>query len=318
MEGGLQDQARRLVGEQGFAVLLLAAAALAYPVNRGGALALPAGGDVCIAIGAKALSERRCLQPGRGEAFRDCGECPEMVVVPAGAFMMGSRENEEKRDDDESPRHEVVIAAPFAIGKFAIRVAEWESCVAGGGCGGYRPIDRDATTTATRGDMPVVGISWHDARAYANWISQKTGKLYRLPTEAEREYVTRAGTTTPYWLGTSISRKQANYLDNPSLAFSLFDPPRPVPVEAFQPNPWGLYQVHGNVYEWVEDCYNHLGYTAAPADGSAWTASACNRRALRGGSFMSGAWALRSSSRNGLPSDNRANTNGLRLVRPLD
>jgi formylglycine-generating enzyme required for sulfatase activity len=145
--------------------------------------------------------------------------------------------------------------------------------------------------------MPVILVSWDDARAYAAWLSHKTGKPYRLLSEAEREYVTRAGTTTPYWWGSSISRDQANYdsdtWDGNSVTRYLKEP---VPVDFFAPNPWGLYQVHGNVYEWVEDCY-HDRYAGAPSDGSAWTAGDCFDRVLRGGGWSSEPSYLRSAAR---------------------
>ncbi len=139
--------------------------------------------------------------------FRDCPNCPEMVVVPAGEFMMGSPENEEGRHSDEGPQHRVRIAQPFAVGRFEVTFDEWDACVAGGGCGGYRPDDNGWG----RGRQPVINVSWDDAKAYVQWLNRGTGKSYRLPSEAEWEYVARAGTTTPFWTGATISTEQANY-----------------------------------------------------------------------------------------------------------
>ena len=152
--------------------------------------------------------ERKCMKPGAGktELFKDCPECPEMVVVPAGSFTMGSPASEPERSGDET-QVRVTIARPFAVGKFAVTFDEWDACVADGGCNGYRPGDQGWG----RGKRPVINVNWDDAKAYATWLSRKTGKTYRLLSEAEREYVTRAGTTTPFWWGSSITPKQANY-----------------------------------------------------------------------------------------------------------
>ena len=151
---------------------------------------------------------------------------------------------------------------------------EWDACVADGGCNGYQPSDEGWG----RGRRPVINVSWDDAKAYVAWLSNKTGKTYRLLSEAEREYVTRAGTTTPFWWGSSISTSQANYDGTNTYGSGVKGEFRheTLPVDSFQPNPWGLYQVHGNVWEWVEDCY-HESYAGAPSDGSAWTFEDCSR-----------------------------------------
>ncbi len=141
-----------------------------------------------------------CVKPGSGQSFRDCPDCPEMVIAPSGSFLMGSPSDELKRYDDEGPQHKVTIAEPFAVGKFAVTFAEWDACVAAGGCGGYQPKDEGWG----RGDRPVINVSWDDAKAYASWLSKETGKTYRLLSEAEREYVARAATTTSFWSGSSI------------------------------------------------------------------------------------------------------------------
>ena len=156
---------------------------------------------------AKPLSaaEERALQPA--DLFKECDHCPEMVVVPAGEFMMGSPALEPSGDDDERPQHRVLLAKPFAVGRFAVTFAEWDACVADGGCKRYRPGDRGWG----RGRQPVINLWWEDARAYVAWLSERTGRTYRLLSEAEREYVMRAATTTPFWWGATISTEHANY-----------------------------------------------------------------------------------------------------------
>jgi formylglycine-generating enzyme required for sulfatase activity len=244
-------------------------------------------------------AEERGLKPK--DQFKECDGCPEMIVVPAGEFVMGSPENEEGRSEDESPQHNVIFQMPFAVGRFAITFEEWDACVADRGCRNYSPGDKGWG----RGRQPVIAIWWDDAQAYVKWLSQKTGKGYRLLSEAEREYVTRAGTTTPFWWGSAISSKQANY--DGSFRFP-FDGgvkgefrKKTLPVDFFEPNPWGLYQVHGNVSEWVGDCW-HQNYEGAPSDGSAWISVDCGRRLLRGGDWNSAPWHLRSASRGALAS----------------
>jgi formylglycine-generating enzyme required for sulfatase activity len=219
-----------------------------------------------------------------------------MVVIPAGHFIMGAPETEEGSSSDEKPQHSVTITRPFAVGRFAVTFHEWDTCVAAKGCKNYRPADRGWG----RGRRPVINVSWEDARAYVAWLSRETGKPYRLLSEAEREYVTRAGTTTPFWWGSYISSCQANYdgeFTYPRTEKQKGEYRRQtVPVDWFQPNPWGLYQVHGNVYEWVEDCWRGT-YEGAPADGSAWVKPDCTEHVLRGGSWNFAPWHLRSANR---------------------
>jgi len=257
---------------------------------------------------------------GVRDSFKECSTCPEMVVVPAGSFVMGSPPNEpgrgvlvglphEPQVDLEGPQHQVSFSRQFAVGKFAVTFAEWDACVADSGCNGHRPNDFERG----RGKLPVINVSWNDAKAYVAWLSLKTGKPYRLLSESEREYVARAGTTTPYWWGSTISPQQANYR---SVAFVLFSDQRTVPVDSFQPNPWGLYQVHGNVYEWVEDCWND-GYADAPTDGSARTSGDCARHVIRGGCFDDPPQNLRAAGRGWASSPGRAMLVGFRVARTL-
>jgi formylglycine-generating enzyme required for sulfatase activity len=190
------------------------------------------------------------------------------------------------------------------------------ACLRDGGCNGYRPADQGWG----RGKRPVININWNDAKGYAAWLSRRTGRTYRLLSEAEREYVTRAGTATPFWWGSSISASQANYDGRFTYGSGEKGEIRQktVSVDTFKPNPWGLYQVHGNVWEWTEDCWNE-SYNGAPADGSAWISGECGRRVLRGGSWITYPFALRSAVRNGgdVLRGNRDETEGFRVARTL-
>ena len=189
--------------------------------------------------------------------------------------MMGSPDSEEGRRSDEGPQHRVRIAQPFAVGRFEVTFDEWDACVAGGGCGGYRPDDNGWG----RGRRPVINVSWDDAKAYVQWLSSRTGKSYRLPSEAEWEYVARAGTTTPFWTGATISTEQANYDGTYTYGAGKKGEyrQRTIPVGSLPANPWGLHEVLGNVWEWVEDCY-HDSYAGAP---ERWKSLGCGQLFVR-------------------------------------
>ncbi len=256
-----------------------------------------------------------CIKPGSGESFKDCPDCPEMVVVPAGGFNMGSPESEPERQANESPQHRVRIAKPFAVGRFPVTFAEWDACVDAGDCGGssYIPDDKGWG----RGDRPVINVSWNDAKTYLQWLSKKTGKQYRLLSEAEREYAARAGSTTPFWWGSSITPEQANY-DGSMEPYKGGGQKgeyrqKTLPVRSFKPNPWGLYQVHGNVWDWVGDCW-HDSYNGAPADGSIWTTGECTFRVLRGGSWLDVPGGLRAAVRGGGDPVDRGGSVGFRVA----
>ena len=277
----------------------------------------PAGRHVAEARGAAAEAERlareREHEPGR--VFRDCDACPEMVVVPAGSFMMGSPSSEEGRDDDEGPVHRVTIPAAFAVGKYEVTFSEWEACVAGGGCDGHRPGDGGWG----RGQRPVIDVTWKDARSYVGWLSRKTGKQYRLLSEAEWEYSARAGTTGPFHFGSTISTDQANYDGDGTYGSGRegVDRRKTVPVGSFPANGFGLHDMHGNVWEWVEDC-RHDSYLGTPSDGSAWTTGGeCSKRVLRGGSWINVPRVLRSADRNWSSTGNRYISVGFRVSRTL-
>jgi formylglycine-generating enzyme required for sulfatase activity len=257
-------------------------------------------------------AEECALKPRN--VFKECVDCPEMVVIPAGRFIMGSPESEADRSRDEGPQHPVTFVTQFAVARFAVTFAEWDACVADGGCNAYRPSDQ----AWGRGRRPVVNVSWDDATAYIEWLSRKTGRGYRLLSEAEREYVTRAGTTTPFWWGATISTQQANYNGNSSYANGPKGEyrGRVVPVDSFKPNPWGLYQVHGNVSEWTQDCY-HSDYSGAPSDGSAWTSGDCSRHMVRGGAWGYEPSTLRAAYRYAEFTGAQVIFEGFRVARPL-
>ena len=344
-----------------------------------------------------------------------------MVVAPAGRFMMGSPWWEIFRWPCEGPVHEVAMAHPFAVGVYEVTFEEWDACVSGGGCGGYRPDDAGWG----RGRRPVVNVSWEDAKAYVAWLSGKTGEAYRLPSEAEWEYVARSGTDTRYfWWGDEIGLNRANceacvfsfdnencvdedapmlmhthwegmpthddgwvdekryasweyarmhfsweeaqeYVEwlsrktgeayrllkesewdevaragtgtghfwwgyesgqdraNYGAAFAKLEggapfagPCRTTPVGSFPANPFGLYDVHGNVWELVEDRW-HGTYHGAPSDGSAWESGKCGKRVMRGGSWRNDAPDLRSARRESRSTSSRGDAVGFRVARTL-
>jgi formylglycine-generating enzyme required for sulfatase activity len=218
--------------------------------------------------------QERALKPK--DTLRECANCPEMVVVPAGSFQMGSTPSEVGRN--EKPQHTVTIGQPFAVGRVELTFDEWDACIAAGGCR-YNPSDG----WGSRGRRPVIDVSWDDAKTYVAWLTEQTGKPYRLLSEAEYEYSARAGTQTAYPWGKDIGNNNANCKG----CFSQWNAEQTVPVGSFKPNAFGLSDMVGNVWEWVEDCY-HDNYDNAPTDGSAWiTGGDCKSRVIRGGAWTS-------------------------------
>lgn len=256
-----------------------------------------------------------------GPGNRDCADCPEMVVVPAGAFQMGSPDGEEARDTHEGPLHTVTFAKPFAIGKYEVTFEEWDACVAAQACGAV------ADDGWGRGRRPVIHVNFEMAMGYAKWLSQKTGQQYRVPSEAEWEYAARGGSTTRWFWGEDSKQacEFANVGDE-SMKQEHPDWPRhdcndgyakTAPVGSFKPNAFGLHDTVGNVWEWVEDCYNP-SYEGAPADGRAWLTGDCVRRLDRGGGWYNKPDSVRSALRYaGDDSARRNNTLGFRVVRTL-
>jgi formylglycine-generating enzyme required for sulfatase activity len=237
------------------------------------------------------------LRGTRGPVFRDCADCPEMIPLSGGAFFLGSPWFENGRSPDEGPRRLVNVGA-FAVGRFEVTFAEYDACVADGGCA-QRPND----SGWGRGRRPVTKVSWEDAQSYVRWLSAKTGHGYRLLTEAEWEYAARAGSTTPYWTGATIAESQARYSAN-----------KTIEVGAFPANRFGLYDTAGNVWEWVQDCFEG-SYSGAPTDIAERDANACSGRVLRGGTWEYGARQLRSANRVGDDPTNRFDYVGFRVAR---
>ena len=291
------------------------------------------------------------LKPG--DAFKDCDVCPEMVMIPAGTFMMGSSEAERRWAVDqggraewyksEGPRHRVTIGNAFVLGKFEVTRDEFAAFAketghdASGGCTVYVQSKSEVNAIkswrnpgfAQSGRDPVACVSWPDATAYVSWLSRKTGEQYRLPSESEWEYAARAGTETMRHWGDDLSNSEACGYDNgwditgkrvsgiqgPTLSCDdgqVFTSP----VGSYRANRFGLYDVLGNVGEWVEDCL-HDSYADAPSDGSAWTRGECKFRVVRGGAWQSYPLIIRSAGRLGIQPVFKNSTIGFRVARTL-
>ncbi|RTL66347.1 MAG: hypothetical protein EKK41_18840 [Hyphomicrobiales bacterium] len=255
----------------------------------------------------------RQITLGTGATFRDCAECPEMVVVSSGTFRMGGSEADLDQRPDELPAHLVKFAAPFAVGRFEVTFNEWEACVAGGGCQA-NPEPEDEGWG--RGRRPVINVSWSDAQTYVAWLTRKTGKTYRLLTEAEWEYAARAGSEAPFITGVRLTTEHANINPGevPDGTTQLYRE-RTIPVGELPANAWGLHDMHGNVGEWVLDAW-HDDYQDAPGDGSARTSEADDAlRVIRGGSWYKPAQDCRLSSRARDLPDHRSADIGFRVAR---
>lgn len=235
--------------------------------------------------------------PAGGKEFRDCDVCPVMVTLPGGSFSMGSA----RGGRDEKPARSVTVPG-FAIGKYEVTVGEWAACKADGGCR-FGPPKGDPRA-------PVRNISWLDAMQYVEWLAKKTGKPYRLPSEAEWEYAARAGTSSRYWWGDDTGSGKANCAD----CGGSWSRAAPARVDAYPANAFGLHGTAGGVWEWVADCF-HPSYEGAPKDGSVWDRRDCRKRVLRGGSWRDKATYLRSSARNSYDFAVAYSRNGLRVAR---
>jgi formylglycine-generating enzyme required for sulfatase activity len=289
-----------------------------------------------------------------GQAFRECAECPQLIVVPSGTFLMGAPADEPRAPwfapkgvrpavDPEGPVHRVKIAT-FAIGKYPVTRAQWIAFVTAtdrpiqGGCewSGFSNNDEATLASASWRNLgfeqddthPVVCVSWNDAQAYVRWLKQRTGHTYRLPTEAEWEYAARAGSTTAYPWGEPATHEHANYGSDECCSELAAGADRWLhtsPVGSFPANAFGLFDMHGNAWQWVQDCYED-SYAGAPIDGSARDAPDCKRRALRGGTWGDPPGLIRSATRNWAPPppsrwnpdwEYRSGGVGFRVVREL-
>ncbi len=274
-----------------------------------------------------------CLTPGSGQTFRDCKRCPELVVVPPGQFKIGSPLAQAQRDTDENLAARR-ISRVFAVGAYEVTRGEFAHFVEATGhkastlCAGreaaqVRPTWRSPGFSQTARD-PVVCVSWRDAKSYVEWLSSETGKAYRLLSEAEWEYMARAGTQTPFWWGSEISPAQANYDTEYKYNGAGETAPRlgrTIEVGSFNSNPWGLFDVSGNVWEWVADCYTpRHAEDAAPARPNS---NVRCRHTIRGGSWDSFPKALRSANRTAGMVKSRAvigasHDIGLRVARDIE
>jgi formylglycine-generating enzyme required for sulfatase activity len=290
-------------------------------------------GRIPVLVGNRDQSQTKWILPGAGEGFCDLHGGPEMVVVPAGSFTMGSPETEPQRSAYERPLHKVTISRPFAVGRHAVTRGQFAAFVNATGhkadgadkwTGSKWELDPKASWRnpgfPQDDSHPVTCVNWDDAKAYISWLAAATGKPYRFLSEAEWEYAARAGTTTPFWWGSYITPTQSNYDGNHVYAgggskgeYRMGT----VPVGDFAANRWGLYNVHGNVCEWCEDVW-HDNYIGSPTDGSAWMQGGDGgRRVFRSGSWGSHPENVRSAMRYGDTFENRISAHGFRLARTL-
>jgi len=251
-------------------------------------------------------AQEAALKPG--DAFKECRDCPEMVVAPQGRFTMGSPEGQ--GNDFERPTHEVTIAKPFAVGKFELTFDDLDACAAHGDC-----AQHVSDSGWGRDRRPAINVNWNDAQTYVKWLSRITGKPYRLLSEAEYEYAARAGTETKYPWGDEI-KFEGKAMANCDGCGSQWDGKKTAPVGSFAPNGFDLYDMVGNVWEWTEDCWND-NYEGAPANGSARTSGACTKRVVRGGPWNDDPRYVRSASRRNVAVGDRFNLVGFRVARTL-
>jgi formylglycine-generating enzyme required for sulfatase activity len=276
--------------------------------------AFPQGDHVASAL---AAMDDLVMRPGR--RFRDCPECPEMIVVPAGSFVQGSSDASVEGLAMERPSRTVNIPEPIAVGIFEVTLEQWDACYEDGACS-RRPDDNGWG----RRDRPAIMVSWGDTQEYLQWLSDRTGKAYRLPSESEWEYIARAGEEGD-WLGGD--RSSLCDFGNIAGEESGFDwrhkacadaiTAGTAPVGSFSPNAFGLYDVIGNVAEWTADCMN-LSYLDAPVDGSAWGRGLCSSHMTRGGSWLTGSKDVRLPSRFNLKNGDLNDFTGFRVVRRID
>ncbi len=240
---------------------------------------------------------------------QSCNECPLMTVLPSSFFFMGAAKNEQFSLLSEQPRHEVWLTKPFAVGKFEVTFDEWAACVIDGGCGGKTPFDEGWG----RDDRPVINVSWADAQLYVAWLRRKTKLGYRLMSQAEWEYAVRAGTTGPYPWSPDEDAQFANYFGK--MGADIWK--QTAPVASLQPNKFGLHNLNGNVWEWVQDCW-HETYDGAPSDGTPWEYPNCSQHVVRGGAWSYIPGKMRSSARYRSPFNYRSDNLGFRVALSIE
>ncbi len=295
-----------------------------------------------VAPPAATVPEPRRTVRAPGSAFRDCPDCPEMVVIPSGDFLMGSPSDEKDRFPDEGPQHRVTFARPFTLGKYEVTRAEFERFAAETGLGAkacrvWQPARNNFAPSAAASwqkpgfeqsdQHPAVCAAWTDAKAFAEWLAKKTGKPYRLPSEAEWEYAARAGTRSA-WAWGPTPGDACNYANGADQSYVRQNRgaqglacddgfTHTAPVGSHRGNAFGLHDMIGNVSEWTADCWRET-FAGAPADGSAWQSGACRTRTTRGGAWLAGPRLLRSTVRGGENADDRLNVLGFRVARDLE
>jgi len=250
------------------------------------------------------MTSESSVAPGREThgVWRDAENMPVMIRLPAGEFMMGETEDDKFANDTERPSHRVRIGPGLALGCFPVTVGEFRSF-------------RATHSPEAMGDLPVVRVSWYDARAYCDWLTNWTEREYRLPTEAEWEYACRSGSRKPFSFGDERTPALANFFcDENGDRVGLG---QRTPVGSYPANAFGLHDLHGNVCEWVEDNW-HASYAGAPDDGRAWTNPRGAARVIRGGAWDYMPRLLRSSWRDGRPADQRADNVGFRVATDLN
>ncbi|MRV72485.1 SUMF1/EgtB/PvdO family nonheme iron enzyme [Duganella sp. FT92W] len=290
---------------------------------------------------ARNAAELAALMPSPGSAVADAsgvlrdrfldgaGTGPDLVLIPTGRFQMGSSEHERQIAvkagsskqwlDRETPQHWIGIDYPFALGRYPVTVGQWRQFARATGWESQSDTDWSAPGFAQQDDHPVVGVSWFDAQRYVAWLSEKTGQQYRLPSEAEWEYACRAGSKSAFSFGDDISTDQANFDGNFTYGSGVKGVFRQgtTPVGSFPPNAWGLFDMHGNVWEWMQDVM-HATYEGAPLDGSAWMEGGDQaRRMLRGGAWLYPPRYLRTALRNAYSAVLANDVVGLRVARKL-
>ncbi len=257
----------------------------------------------CYVQAEMSLSVKQNLPLIPGDIFRDCPNCPEMIVVPAGLFVMGSNGKRKA----ERPAHQVNITAPFAVGRYEITFNQWNACLKDDVCI-HKPDDHNWGGN----NRPVINVTWHQTQTFLLWLSRKTGNAYRLPSEAEWEYVNRAGTTSDFWWGNDPGKNNANCKD----CKSKWSAKSSAPVGSFQPNPFGLFDTVGNVFEWVSDCWSP-DHEGAQNITEPRTTSICDFQVIRGGSFYYFNKVSRASYRAKNPPGVKSYWLGFRVVREL-